>query len=123
VDELIEGLDKHHAKTGTPCKMVDWAEFFALDLVAQLTTDRSAGFCLAGTDINNAAYGMRVIIKTVGALTPLPWVLSATSRAIRQTLLIKFLINLYRNVLLLPTFTFNTGTVSALDDIGLKGGG
>ncbi|KAG0124823.1 cytochrome P450 [Tuber indicum] len=119
VNELIEGLDKHHARTGTPCKMVDWAELFALDLVAQITIDQSAGFCLAGKDVNNAAYGMRVIIKTVGALMPLPWVLSATSRAIRQNLLLRFLINLYRNVLLLPTFTFDTG-IADLKTLGEK---
>ena len=123
MDELIEGLDKHHAKTGTLCKVVDWAEFFALDLCAQITADQSAGFCLAGTDVNNTAYGTRVIIKTVGILMTLPWVLSVTTRAIRQSLLIKYLINLYRNVLLLPTFTFGTGTVSALHNIGLKDDG
>ncbi|RPA94751.1 cytochrome P450 [Choiromyces venosus 120613-1] len=109
VEELIEGLDKHHARTGAPCKMVDWTEFFALDLVAQITADQSAGFCLAGKDINDTAYGARVIIRAVGVLTPMPWVLSVTSRAIRQNFLLRFLINLYRNLLLLPTFTFDTG--------------
>src|ERR1700712_4974816 len=106
VDELIEGLDKHHVKTGTPCKMVDWTEFFALDIVAQITADQSAGFCLAGKDADNTAYGVRVILRVIGALMQLPWVLSVTSRALRGNIFLNALITLYRNVLLLPTFTF-----------------
>ena len=120
MDELIEGLDKHHVKTGTPCKMVDWTEFFALDIVAQITADQSAGFCLAGKDADNTAYGVRVIFRVIGALMQLPWVLSVTSRAIRGNIFLNALTTLYRNVLLLPTFTFETGTVGALDNLGIK---
>lgn len=123
MDELIEGLDKHHVKTGTPCKMVDWTEFFALDIVAQITADQSAGFCLAGKDADNTAYGVRVIFRVIGALMQLPWVLSVTSRAIRGNIFLNSLITLYRNVLLLPTFSFETGAVGALDNLGIKDDG
>ena len=123
MDELIEGLDKHHVKTGTPCKMVDWTEFFALDVVAQITADQSAGFCLAGKDVDNTAYGTRVILRTIGALMQLPWVLSVTSRAIRGNIFLKPLITLYRHLLLLPTFTFETGAVGAPDNLGIKDDG
>jgi hypothetical protein len=82
-----------------------------MDVVSQITCNTSGGFCLAGKDIGNAAWGMRVIFKTVGLLIPLPWVLSVTSRAFRQNLLLKFLIQLYRAVLLFPSFTFENGSV------------
>jgi len=123
VEELIEGLDKHYVKTGTPCKMADWTEFFALDIVAQITADQSAGFCLAGKDVDNTAYVTRVIFRTIGVLTQLQWALSVTSRAIRGNIFLKVLITLYRNVLLLPTFTFETGTVGVLDNLGFKDDG
>ncbi|PUU75164.1 hypothetical protein B9Z19DRAFT_368219 [Tuber borchii] len=78
VDELIEGPDKRHVRTGTPCKMFNWTEFFALDIVAQITADQSAGFCLAGKDADNTAYGVRVILRVIGVLVQLLWVLSVT---------------------------------------------
>jgi len=120
VEELIEGLDKHHVKTGTPCKMVDWTEFFALDIFAQVTADQSAGFCLAGKDVDNAASGTGVIFRTIGVLMQLQWALSVTSRAIRGNIFLKALITLYRNVLLLPTFTFETGTVGVMIILGSR---
>ena len=120
MEELIEALDRHHVKSGTPCKMVDWTEFFSLDIVAQITVDRSAAFCFAGKDVDNTAYGTRVSFRIIGVLTQLPWVLSVTSRAIRGNIFLKALITLYRNVLLLPTFTFETGTMGALDNLVFK---
>jgi len=120
VEELIEGLDRHHVKSGTPCKIVDWTEFFSLDIVAQITVDRSAAFCFAGKDVENTAYGTRVIFRIIAVLTQPPRVLSVTSRAIHGNIFLRALITIYRNVLLLPTFTFETGTVGALDNLGFK---
>ncbi|PUU73697.1 hypothetical protein B9Z19DRAFT_517749 [Tuber borchii] len=65
VDEFIEGPDKRHVRTGTPCKMVNWTEFFALDIAAQITTGQCAVFFLAGKAAENMAYGVKVIFRVI----------------------------------------------------------
>ncbi|KAL7275194.1 hypothetical protein RUND412_001871 [Rhizina undulata] len=101
IKEFGEGLKKYHIDTGTNCDLSEWSHMYYLDLVAQLTCNHSAGFCLSGEDKNGTAKGMRFIFDLIGSIIPIPLALTISSRGMRKLLVKTRLQRLYRNTMCL----------------------
>lgn len=88
-------MDKHIVEPRKVCNMTTWMEYYTWDATCQIACNFSGGFCLAGKDLWNTLFGLRVIIQVVGGLMPIPQALLITTRWIRRMLLLYFLDQLY----------------------------
>lgn len=73
--------------------------FYLFDIIVQLSSNESGGFCLGGTDKPLSSLGLRIIMDVVGTLLAVPLTLTVTTRPIRKWLLHNQLEWVYSGVL------------------------
>ncbi|CAH0058338.1 unnamed protein product [Clonostachys solani] len=70
---LFEQLDRRFASTGVSCPLFDWLQFYAFDVIGQVTCSTSLGFVEQGRDIEGIMHTLGTSMDYHAVVGQVPW--------------------------------------------------
>jgi len=70
---FLDTLDRRYAQTGTVCDLGRWLQFFAFDVIGELTFSRRLGFVERGEDVDSIIQAIGANFDYFSVLGQMPW--------------------------------------------------
>ncbi|KAJ5649898.1 benzoate 4-monooxygenase cytochrome P450 [Penicillium longicatenatum] len=71
---LFERLDEEFVKPGRICNLESWLQYFAFDVIGELTFSKRLGFLKSGEDVDGIIHAIDTFFNTASVVTQIPWV-------------------------------------------------
>ena len=70
---FLSRLDEKYAETGKVLNLGLWLQFFAFDVIGELTFSKRLGFLASGSDVENIMHSIGVNFDRISVLGQMPW--------------------------------------------------
>lgn len=71
---LFERLDEEFVTPGRVCNLESWLQYFAFDVIGELTFSKRLGFLKRGEDVDGIIHAIDTFFNTAAVVTQIPWV-------------------------------------------------
>lgn len=71
---LFERLDEEFVQPGRVCNLETWLQYFAFDVIGELTFSKRLGFLKRGEDVDGIIHAIETFFNTAAVVTQIPWV-------------------------------------------------
>lgn len=71
---LFERLDEEFVQPDRVCNLETWLQYFAFDVIGELTFSKRLGFLKRGGDVDGIIHAIETFFNTAAIVTQIPWV-------------------------------------------------